>query len=192
MGLTLSLLAGTLHVLAYALYSRSAAKGDVRPNTVTWTLFVFLTLANMFSLYAVTGADWVKLVLPIASSAACIYTFLSILKSGKFAWPATPHLAAGVVGIIAIVVWKVYGATDYGNTLLSVAILISFFPTYDGVWKDPTAERPRSWVLWAVAYLLLLVVVLLRWNGNRQELVYPICGFTFHIAVALLTLRHSR
>ena len=180
--------AGFLHVIAFALYNRQMLQGTSYPNSATWTLWVFLTVLNVSS-YAVMSGDWVKSILPLASSIACIFTFFFSLSKGKLSkidpWD---RLALGI-GIISGLIWWYYKSATYANLILQISIAISFVPTYWGVWRDPMKEKALPWYIWSSAYTLSIIVIILRWKNQYQDLVYPINCLVLHAVVGLLTIR---
>lgn len=188
--IVLGVLAGILHVLAFAIYNRQMLQGTSQPNSATWTAWVFLTVLNLSS-YAVMSGDWVKSILPLIASIACILTFLFSIHRGKMSkmelWDG---LALGI-GIISGLVWWYYKSATYANLILQASILVSFVPTCRGVWNDPRKEKALPWYLWSSAYLLSIIVVALRWRNQYQDLVYPIGGFILHAVVGLLTKRDA-
>ncbi len=60
---------------------------------------------------------------------------------------------------------------------------------YRSVWKNPTVEKALPWCLWATGYGMTTLVVVLRWTGQYQDLVYPVAGICLHATVALMTRR---
>jgi len=80
--IVLGISAGLMHVFAFAIYNKQMLQGTSKPNSATWILWTFLTVLNVSS-YAVMSGDWVKTILPLASSIACILTFLFSLYKGK-------------------------------------------------------------------------------------------------------------
>ncbi|MEA1925749.1 MAG: hypothetical protein U9M90_00685 [Patescibacteria group bacterium] len=187
--IALGVLAGLLHILVFALYNRQMLKGISQPNLATWILWVFLTVLNVSS-YAVMSDDWVKSILPLASSIACILTFLFALYKGKLSkidpWDG---LALGI-GIISSLVWWYYKSATYANLILQFSIAVSFVPTYRGVWNNSLKERALPWFMWSSAYILSIIVVILRWQSQYQDLVYPVNCLILHAVVGLLTKRH--
>ncbi len=162
-------------------------QGVSKPNLATWTLWTFLTVLNASS-YDVMSGDWVKSILPLASSVACILTFLFALYKGKLSkvdpWDG---LALGI-GVISALVWWYYKSATYANLIIQFSIAVSFVPTYRGVWRDPKKERALPWYIWSSAYFLSIAVVLLRWQ-SWHDLVYPINCLVLHAVVGLLTKR---
>ena len=67
---TLGLIAGSVHLSAYALYLRQVLRGTSRPNTATWTLWTFLAALNAAS-YLAMCRDPAKAATPIAGALAC-------------------------------------------------------------------------------------------------------------------------
>ena len=186
MAIALSVVAGLLHILAFAIYNKQIVQGTSQPNSATWTLWVFLTILNVSS-YGVMSGDWIKTILPLASSIACILTFCFSLWRGKFSrvdmWD---RLALGI-GIISGLVWFCFKSATYANLILQASVMVSFVPTYRGVWSDPSKERPLPWYMWTVAYCLGIAVVILRWKGQYQDLVYPINCLVLHAVVGILS-----
>jgi hypothetical protein len=188
LAVSLSVVAGLLHILAFALYNKQMLQGTSQPNAATWTLWTFLTVLNVSS-YAVMSDDWVKTILPLASSIACIFTFFFSLFKGKLSkidpWDG---LALGI-GVISGLVWLYFKSATYANLILQASIAVSFVPTYRGVWKSPLKEKALPWYIWSFAYILSIAVIMLRWKGQYQDLVYPINCLMLHAVVGLLAKR---
>jgi hypothetical protein len=186
----IGILAGFLHILAFAIYNKQMLRGTSYPNSATWTLWTFLTVLNVSS-YFVMGGDLVKSILPIASSVACVLTFLFAIYKGKLSkvdpWDG---LALGI-GIVAGLVWWYYKSATYANLILQISIAVSFVPTYRGVWKDPRKEKALPWYIWSSAYVLSVIVIILRWQNQYQDLAYPINCLVLHAVVGLMTNRNK-
>jgi hypothetical protein len=188
LALWLGITAGAMHVVAFALYNKQMLQGTSVPNAATWTLWTFLTVLNVTS-YAAMSGDVVKSILPATSSLACILTFLFSLYKGKLSRIDAWDGIALVIGVVSGLAWWWYHSATYANLILQLSIAISFVPTYRGVWKNPAVERAFPWYLWSSAYILSIVVIALRWEGQYQDLVYPVNCLLLHVAVGLLTRR---
>jgi len=186
----LSSLAALLHVIAFAIYNKKMLEEKSCPNTATWTLWSFLTILNVSSYWKMSG-DLIKSLLPFASSAACILTYLFCLYKGKMNLKETDiyDKLSLVAGIVAGIVWWYYKSATCGNLILQAAIIISFVPMWKMVWRKPSKESALPWYIWSLAYVLSIVVVILRWNGQYRDLVYPVICFLLHLSVGLLTKR---
>ena len=184
----LAIIAGLMHVIAFAIYNRQMLKKDSEPNIATWTIWSFLTVIN-FRSYEKMSGDMVKSILPTASSIACIITFLYTLYKGKFEKVDIYDLLAIPIGIIAGVFYFYYSLAMYANLILQFAVLISFWPTWRGVWKDPKKEKSLPWIIWTSAYTLQIGVVYLRWTGQYEDLAYPVCCFFWHAFVPVFKHR---
>ncbi len=181
-------IAGLMHVTAFVLYNKQMLRGTSVPNAATWTLWAFLTVLNVSS-YAAMSGDLVKSILPAASSLACIATFFFSLYKGKLSRIDTWDGIALAIGAVSGIVWWWYKSATYANLILQLSVAISFVPTYRGVWRNPSVEKAFPWYLWSSAYILSIVVIILRWNGQYVDLVYPINCLFLHLAVGLLTVR---
>jgi hypothetical protein len=187
--LFLGALSGMTHLVAFAIYNKQMLKGTSRPNTATWTLWVFLTILNASSYTVMTG-DFVKGILPTAGALACIFTFLFSLFKGKLSRLDFYDKLALIIGMISGFIWWYYKSATYANLILQISFIISFVPTYRGVWDDPKKEHALPWYVWSVAYFIMtLNVFLFSWRGQYQDLVYPILALLTHAPVGLLTYR---
>ena len=184
MGIILAIISGLGTALAYLDYNRVVLKGETKPNGATWAIWSTIALVSTSSYFASTGDVW-KSIIPFANIFLCIGTFVLALIVGKFKKLDFTDWSALTIGIIAAIVWKLTTAA-YGNLIVQVAIIIGFIPTWCGVWKTPSCEKPRPWWIWCVSYGIAGVVVIMRWRGQRIDLVYPwLCVF-LHASVPLV------
>ncbi len=188
--LLLGIAAGVLQLVAFGIYNKQVFQGTTTPNTATWTLWAFLIALNA-STYAAMTADLAKSLLPIASALAGLGTFAYALFAGKFRRLDFWDWVVLSIGIAAGVVWWWYQSATYANLLVVGAVVVSFLPLLRGVWKNPAVEKALAWYVWATAYILLTMVVILRWKGQYEDFVYPVSMFFLHLAVGLLTLRKA-
>ncbi|MFA6603250.1 MAG: hypothetical protein WCT10_00235 [Patescibacteria group bacterium] len=171
----LGLLAGLIHLSSYALYNRQMLTGASRPNTTTWLLWTFLAGLNAAS-YLIMSADWAKSVTPIAGAAACAVTLTLAASKGKLSRLSRFDGVILAIGSTAGLIWWVSRDAAWANLLLQVAFLISNIPTFRGVWRDPLTEKPLAWFGFGLAYIISLIVVVLRWQGQWIDLAYPLCS----------------
>ena len=79
------------------------------------------------------------------------------------------------------------------NLIVPVAILAAFDLRCGGrIRKNPACEQPRPWWIWVVGYILATVVVILRWNHQWYDLVYPINCILLHSSVPLLRVARQK
>lgn len=170
--------------LAYLDYNRVVLKGETKPNGATWAIWSAVALVSTSSYFAASGDFW-KSVIPFANILLCIGTFILALVGGKFKKLDATDWCALVIGIIAVVVWKMTNAA-YANLIVQVAIIIGFIPTWHGVWKTPSCEKPRPWWIWMIAYGIAGIVVVLRWKNQWIDLVYPVLCVFLHASVPIV------
>jgi hypothetical protein len=182
LGVFLGIAAGVVHIVAYIIYNWYSRN---RPNIAAWGVWGFLTLLNTSS-YFVMSSDWVKSILTIVNSVLCIMTLGLALYRGKFDKIDIWDKLAFVVGIVAGLVWIRWHSATSANLILQISIAAGFIPLYRGVWRNPDCERALPWLVWTVGYGLNIVTVVLRWQGQLQDLAYPVNCLVLHFGVALL------
>ena len=187
----LGVIAGLIHIAAFIIYHKQILQGTSRPNRTTWTLWVFISTLNCIS-YIVMSRDIVKGLLPIASTIACIAVFVVSLFKGKLSKLNLGDEIVLVLGFVSLFVWWAYHSATYANLLLQVCIFISFIPTYHGVWGNATNEKALPWFIWSSAYILTIIVVSLRWQGQYQDLVYPVNCLVLHAGVGISSLKKPK
>ena len=178
--LTIALGVGTalLHGVAYALYNVQAKLGQSHPNAASWSVWVFLAALNALSYRAMSG-DVVMALQFMTGSVACILTFLYVLTIGKFSKLKPKEWGLFALGLLATLVWWKFRSATGANMIVLVTFLISFIPTFEGVWRDPFRETPRSWMLWTLAFLVTTTNVVLR-DGKLVALITPIVLLIAH------------
>jgi uncharacterized membrane protein YfhO len=179
-----------LVVLGYGLYIRQMLTGASKPNAVTWTLSLFIVVLNGKSYLDMSG-DIMKTILPIVSAVLLLvlYTILITKVGLRFAALEAVEWWAFGLGIVAAVIWWWFKSATYANLLFQAPIALSFFPMLKGVWKNPLCEKPDAWWVFTLAYIVSLILLVLRWTGHPLELVFPIGGVFFHALVALFCYR---
>lgn len=180
----LAIFAALLHGTAFLLYNIQTKLGESEPNAVSWGIWAFLATLNAFSYRNMSG-DMVATLQFFTGSVGCSLTFLYVLAIGKLSWPKPKEWAVFILGLVAAGVWWRFRNATGANMIGIMAVVISFVPTYEGVWKYPFKETPRSWVIWTAAFLITTVNVILR-GGQPIALVAPFVLCLAHGGVALL------
>ena len=186
----LALVSLLIYLIAFGLYNRQIISGHSKPNPATWGLWVFLAFLNSAS-YSVMTGDWVKAMTTYAGCVAMSVTFLFALKKGKFAKLSSFDWSLMSLGFLSILIWWIKRDAMYANLLLQVSVILSFIPTYRWVWHDPRNERPLPWLLFSFGYCFAVAVVVLRWQGQPQDLAFPVLGVVLHAVVGLMSLRRQ-
>lgn len=179
-----------MHLVSFVLYNLKVLRGQAQPNAAAWSLWVGLTALNCVT-YIMMTTDPVKGILPMVSSVACLVTFGWSLVRGHFSRLGVVDWLALLFGGIACLVWWLFRSVTGANLILQVCILISFVPTYRSVWNRPGGESALPWFGWTGGYLLTIAAVLCRWQGQYQDLVYPLVGLVLHGGVGLVALWRS-
>ena len=175
----LPLVASATHALGFLKYNAQAKAGDSKPNFVSWAIWALLASLNALSFMAITSV--VVALQTFVGAAGCIGTFLYALVTGKFEWPAWKEWIILGISIVTIIVWKFYSPLG-ANLVLISALILSFWPSLQGVWVDPTKEKALPWILWGSAYGLTTLTTFLG-NGLSLKLTMPVIVTLAHLAV---------
>ena len=182
----LGVCAGILQVTGYFSYFKKIGIGRVKPNAASWGIWAFGAVLESSS-YVFASGDWVKNMLPIACSISAVVLFLACLRGGHFERLTRFEWFLAVLDCLAIFIWWRYESAVYANLFLVITAVISFVPLFVDVWNDPMVEDSRPWVIWTIAYTVLAVVVMLRWE-KWEDIVYPGIFIILHAVVAVLAL----
>ena len=191
LGAFFGILAGVIQALAYLDYNQLVLRGKLRPNGSTWLIWAPLAALNAAT-YFFTSDDWAKTFLSLVNTALCIGTLAIALIGKRFDKMDAWEIVALIVGLSSTLFWYYYRSAMYANFVLQIAIAIGFIPTYRMVWHRPQKERIRPWLLWTLAYAVLILAVVLRWRGQWQDMVYPVSMLVLHPAVAGLILIRAK
>lgn len=186
----LGLMAALLHGVAYVLYNMQAKLGKSSPNAASWSVWTFLAVLNALSYREMSG-DVVTTLQFFTGSVACMITFLYVLTIGKFSKLKLKEWGLFTLGLLATVVWWKFRSAIGANMIILVALLISFIPTFEGVWRNPFKETPRSWALWTLAFLITTMNVVLR-DGKSIALLTPIMLLIAHGSIAILSTQSRK
>lgn len=165
LAVVLGVTAALLHGVAFILYCIQTRFGKSSPKSASWALWAFLATLNALTFHGMTS-NWLVTIQFVTGSVGCIATFL-----------------------FAMFVWWIFRTAAVANMIIFIALVISFIPTYEGVWANPTKETPRSWVLWGLAFFITAINVIVSGKGRPLNLVMPIGGAILHAGVGYLSRR---
>ena len=171
--------ASATHALGFWMYNSQAKAGKSKPNFVTWFIWALLASLNALSFMAITS--FVVAAQIFVGAIGCIGTFVNALVTGKFEWPGWKEWVILPISLVTIAVWKFYNPL-YANLVLISALVLSFWPSWEGVWADPTKEKSLPWFLWGGAYALTTFVTFLT-VGFSLKLTMPVILTLAHLAV---------
>jgi hypothetical protein len=195
--------------LGYALYIRYTLREEIEPNPVTWLMFAYGTALLAFLEWR-SGAEWPELLLPVTCALSSIVVAGICGVRGNLRWPSGYMETAAFVTDIALTIAYVglwfasrhaLIAPEYQViALLTLLICVNgstvaaFVPIIKSTISKPQHERFLPWIVWAIAYLLLLLATL----GSRsvseslELLIYPAMNLVLHAVVGLLAHHRAR
>lgn len=181
----LAIIAGLIYIFGYILYNRNFFKGVTKPKITTWGIWVVESIVFTKSYSVATSDDW-ESIIPKINVVFCTITFLLTLTFGTFVIPKKHEWCAlGIVGA-SVIVWKITGSAEFANYIAQAAIIIGFFPTWEGIWSTPSNESSKPWWLWTISYSIATIVAILRWKGQYVDIVYPMTCIILHASVPII------
>ena len=187
----LATLALLCNVLAFVIYNWQMLLGQSSPSAASWGIWAFVTVLN-FTSYRKMSGDWVKSLLPTLSSVLCVLTFVIAISRGRLGTLDVYDAIVLAIGVVASVVWWRTKSPPKAQVLLQICIAIGFIPTYLSVWNNPENERLLGWLIWSITFTIQIVVVRLRWRGQKMDLLYPVNCAILHSAVPAIVLLGSK
>jgi hypothetical protein len=189
--IVLGVIAALLHGVAYVLYAVQTKIGRSTPKSASWGVWLFITIINALT-FNVMSANWLLALQFFVGSIGCTGLFLYMLAMKKLKWPTLGEWGIVGIGIIATMVWMIFRNAAYANLIILFALAIPFKPMYEELWRDPSKETPRSWILWTLAFIVTTVNVIVNWKGQPLNLVMPIGGALLHGVVAILSTQSRK
>lgn len=189
-GLLAAILSGALQLLGYAVYLRAELQGAIRVNITSWTLWAFGSVISIM-VYSNAVEDPAKLILPLACAASSVLVVALALRLGTFCKPSywDGLIASLDIVIVGLLLLEEEARASYGLLLIDTAL--TFVPIYRSTAANPRQEALLPWTIWTLAYLLLVVTCVLRWEG-WPALLLPLLYSFLHAAVALMVLTGNR
>lgn len=179
-----SVVATLIQIYGYYLYNRGAHSGEITPSAASWLLWGVGSFITAWS-YAILADDLVKNLLPLVCAIVAFLTFVLIFVRKGFGKPSTFDVIVCIVDFGVIGFWLATRSAEYTNVVAQADATLSFVPIIRSTWKNPSSENAKPWFVWCVAYTLLGITVLLRYE-KWWDLMYPVVYFILHAIVGLI------
>ncbi len=201
------IIAGLLQFVGYVMYIKDE---HIDPNPVTWFMFAYGTIL-LTVLEWDSDATLAELILPSVCSAMSIYVSYRCWKKARIKnpqqwwprdwWPEDRRDKISFqIDIILtcgyVLAWTLLMADLLAEEQKAWAVLVflvgsnlttisSFVPLLRGTFNDPSIERSMPWVVWTLAYVLLIPITFFAQGTFWHELmIYPVLSAVFHGLVA--------
>lgn len=168
-----SVLSGITIAAVPILYLRQIIKGISIPNSATWFICLITFGLNTATYFFVVGKNIWKILLPSTILLGIIVVFGYSLVKRKFARIGIVEIVSVLLAIGIGIFWKTTKDTILAHLALQVVLVISFLPTIIGLLRRTLKEWPLSWCFAVLSYVFLITAIIIDWQGNWAELVYP-------------------
>ncbi len=192
-----------VHLVAYAIYAKEVFHERVRPNVVTWFMWLFGGVVEYATYEAIPGSNWATNALPLAcvigitliAVAICVSQIRNyIAKRGyNYHSPSALDYAIVVFDMAAAIYWLLGGDPFLANAFAVGTSFITFIPLWRTTYINPEGEKPLAWVLWSVAYTFMLLAIMTGPSKNTSALYFfPLYYLLLHIVVVGLSIRSQK
>ena len=184
----LALLASAIVILVYLTYFVQMVKQKSTPNPATWIIWLIVSIMNSIT-YVQVADTWYQGFISVTMTASITLLFVYAYRKKKFtALKKLDKLALKITAVIGLI-WLVTGEEKVANVLLQGVLLISFWPTIEGLRKEEAREAPLPWILAVIAYCVLISSMAVDFKGNYVALAFPIInGIVGNGIVAILAI----
>lgn len=156
MSALLGIIAVIVNLIGYIPYIRDIYVGKVRPQRITWGLWLILTSVTAVNQVR-NGGGWSSLFF-ITTSVLVLITFLLSLKRGIGGGSKTDFICLGMAGLL-LVYW-VLTRDSKNSTYIAIAIdAVGLIPTILKTRIDPSSETYIQWVMAAIAGVFTMLSV---------------------------------
>lgn len=152
------LLSLALSLFGAIRYSVLTARGQVRPNLVTWGLWAAAPLIGFFAQLD-AGVGMPALQTLGAGVAPLIVFATGILSRHARVRVTAFDIWCGVFSVAALAVWVGLGRAAVAVLVAIAADAVAAFPTYRKAWNDPASESVLFFVLVVIGSLVTLATV---------------------------------
>jgi len=185
-----AILSGITLFVSYYLYYLQVKRNISQPNPSSWFIWFFVMVINAFTYQGVIHTYPIKAVTAYVAVLCIILMCIYALKKGGFTRPNILDCIIFISSFVVGVFWQISGDPMISQLALQCILILSFIPTYIGLLRGQAKENPWSWFVVVLAYIFLIISIILDYDGNWIELMFPIVnGVIGNGIVAILALR---
>lgn len=151
----LSIASPILAVYSTVPYIRDIFRGSVRPNAVTWSLWVFILVIGLFAQLS-TGWSLSLIFIGADLAATSVVAILSFSKYGYWNYGIIEWICL-VFCIIAVIFWQLTSQPLIAIFFAILADLLAAIPTIVKAYKDPKSEYSPGWFILCLSALLAIL-----------------------------------
>lgn len=197
--IVLAIASALLQILGYLFYIRESLRDEIEPHPATWFMFAYGVLL-LTILEGDQGASLFLLLLPSSCAILSIVVALLCWKRGTLKWPRhwqdrSAFFTDICLTFLYICAWALdsTGAISELDRELAVAVFLiasnmttisSFYPLIRNTYLHPSHERAQPWIVWAFAYVTLMLATYIEVGPFSILMIYPGMNAFLHALVA--------
>lgn len=186
MKILLAVGATLLIIVAYAPYIKNILRGQTIPHPYSWFVSGLLTLVA-FGLQLSEGAVWGILPTFVAGVAGLLIFALSLHRSRAYITRLDSSFFA--LALIATGLWLIADQPLASAILITIADVLSFFPTIRKSWKHPNQETAFTYFVNSFRFTAATFAVQ---NYNLVTVLYPAANALTDVIIGLILVTRRR
>jgi hypothetical protein len=159
----LSVVAGLLYLVAFALYIRAILRdrhlpagtpGKTEPSKASWIIWASLdsiTISGMYVEGTVNGQ-----ILGAVIGAWIVVGYA--MKYGTPGWTILDKFCL-VGAVLGIVLWQMFSSPILGVMISLSVVFLGSIPTFVSAWKDPSRENKFAWVIFTISCVCAIIAI---------------------------------
>ncbi|MFT6829395.1 MAG: hypothetical protein ACJAV6_000221 [Candidatus Paceibacteria bacterium] len=188
-----AILSGLTLLISYILYYRQMRANVSTPNPSSWLIWSLILTINAFTYQEVLLSNQINAVTGYVAAACLIAISTYAMTKGKFSKLKRIDIFSFSAALIVGVFWQVTGDAFLSQIALQIIIIIAYMPTLIGLDKGHAKENPLSWLIVVLAYVFLMISILIEYQGNWIELLFPLVnGLIGNGLVAYFAIKKRR
>lgn len=166
--------ASILLIVVSVIYLKQTIKAESTPNPGTWIVWFIAMGINVCNYWEVVDQQPEKAGIAVIGFIGISSTMVYSLVKGKFAKLKLPEFIS--IGLVTVTVAYWILTRDSHNTafFIQASLIVSFYPTAQGLIKNELKEKHWPWTLSVIAYGLQTLSLVINYNGNIYPILFPL------------------
>ncbi|MBP9762482.1 hypothetical protein KBD34_02605 [Patescibacteria group bacterium] len=164
----MGIIGGILALSGFLPYIVEIVERKTKPNRASWLIWSVLGLVILATYLASPGSHH-NLPATIALAIAPIVTMVLCIKYGEGSLSRFDKgclIGAG----LSLLVWNRLNSPILGLACALITDALGLIPTWRGISRDPTKEKPHAWIIWSVGNICNMFTIE---RLTIQDAVYP-------------------
>lgn len=161
-----------INLIFSLFYIRSIFKGSIRPNLVSWFMWMFAPFVGAF-LQIKAGAGLSVLATFIVGFTPFLVIVFSLFKKNAFWKITTFDIACGILSFLALVIYILTSNIGLAIIFAILSDFLVYIPTFIKSWTNPETENYFGYIGGIISNILALLII--------KEWIFSIYIFSIYL-----------